>query len=326
MVVRLHGLTLELRTDEGSIERAWKLLFDSELEPQADVTGSEAPVRVHARLADELPPMPPDTPHFADPAQGVTVFTIANGYLLYLGDEQRAAIHLDGGAGRLELVSRAGAEEHGRFEDVITMALAPILRRRGIYLIHAFAAVRPQGPEALLLVGASGSGKTTTGLALRNAGWQMLANDVAFLEQRDGLVRALPSPGTVFVTKQTLALLPELVAHQLPLRAQEAGHKLPLSRAGLLAQGGSARSTSISAIYFPRVTTHAETAVTPVPRAVGLARLLSASMDQWDRPTWTAHLALLAALAKQVRFFDLALGRDLDRVTAAINADMLAHA
>jgi serine kinase of HPr protein (carbohydrate metabolism regulator) len=61
-----------------------------------------------------------------------------------------------------------GVLRNGRFEDVTFTSLAPLLRRHGYYLLHAFAAVK-EG-HAILLVGPSGSGKTTTGLHLLEAG------------------------------------------------------------------------------------------------------------------------------------------------------------
>ena len=107
------------------------------------------------------------------------VYGYGAGFRIYLGGAHYAAV--TPATGRVFSVSLAEDVGDGRFEDLTTMALAPVLRRRGIYLIHAFSAAA--NGQALLLCGASGSGKTTTGLALCAAGMQLLANDIAALRR-----------------------------------------------------------------------------------------------------------------------------------------------
>ena len=74
------------------------------------------------------------------------------------------------------------------FEDLTTLALAPLLRRLGLFMIHAFTAAL--SGKAVMFVGPSGSGKTSCGLALASAGWQILANDVALMQESGGPSRA----------------------------------------------------------------------------------------------------------------------------------------
>ncbi|MBK9054231.1 MAG: hypothetical protein IPL78_25960 [Chloroflexi bacterium] len=65
-----------------------------------------------------------------------------------------------------------GLLDSGRFEDLFWVAVAPWLRQRGLFLVHGFAAASPDEQQTILLVGRSGSGKTTTGLALLQTGWR----------------------------------------------------------------------------------------------------------------------------------------------------------
>ena len=62
----------------------------------------------------------------------------------------------------------------------------------GLVLIHAAAVVRDG--DALLLVGASGAGKTSLTLALLDAGWALGSDDVAPLDPSTGLVQPFPKP------------------------------------------------------------------------------------------------------------------------------------
>jgi hypothetical protein len=61
----------------------------------------------------------------------------------------------------------AALETHGVFEDVVAIGLSPLLRRRGMFLIHAFAAAPTPYHAGVVLIGDIGAGKTTTGLAMR---------------------------------------------------------------------------------------------------------------------------------------------------------------
>ena len=96
-------------------------------------------------------------------------------------------------------------EAYGAFEDVLMIALAPLYRRRGWFPLHAFAALSPGG-QAALISGRMGVGKTTTGLALLQAGWKLLSNDSPLLALGDeGRVRVLAYPGRLSAFDDSLA-------------------------------------------------------------------------------------------------------------------------
>jgi hypothetical protein len=130
-------------------------------------------------------------------------------------------LHLDLSCGvTTGVITPNALATYGVFEDLIAIGLSPHFRRRGRFLIHAFAAVIPtpalprsqttrtgegvdspplsrssataEHPEGgalhgpgvgVLLVGDIGAGKTTTGLALLHAGWKLLSNDSPILTQ-----------------------------------------------------------------------------------------------------------------------------------------------
>lgn len=78
--------------------------------------------------------------------------------------------------------------------DVVPFLLGPgigtALRLRGVVCLHGAATVAPAG--AVVVAGASGAGKSTTVAALLRAGWGLLADDIAALDEAGGrfLVRA----------------------------------------------------------------------------------------------------------------------------------------
>ncbi|MEV4741601.1 hypothetical protein [Streptomyces sp. NPDC049555] len=67
----------------------------------------------------------------------------------------------------------------------------------GWSILHASAVVRDG--QTVLTLGDKGAGKTTVGLLLARAGWQLLANDRVFIRREDGHLRVLPWPSAAAI-------------------------------------------------------------------------------------------------------------------------------
>jgi hypothetical protein len=65
--------------------------------------------------------------------------------------------------------------------------LAALLYQRGLLAFHAAAAVPPDGEEsgAILIAGDSAAGKSTLLVALQQRGWQILADDLAAVDENE---------------------------------------------------------------------------------------------------------------------------------------------
>ena len=79
----------------------------------------------------------------------------------------------------------------------------------GRHLLHAACLARPAG-DALLIFAASGTGKTTTALALARNGYALVGDDAAVLEFRDGRPWVWGLPRPVNLHRRTAAMLPWL--------------------------------------------------------------------------------------------------------------------
>lgn len=303
MLIPLHNLIIHFHTNQLQIKQQTTVIFAGW--PQA-AASTPANLTLTLQLAETLPPLPTTLPTFTDGSDRILH--------VYQPNETEAWLHfLDGGVVHVPLNGDTMIEGvvtaellgiNGRLEDVLYTSLAPLLRRHGLFMVHAFAASK--NGRCVLLVGPSHSGKTTTGLNLLLHGWELLANDVVLLHQRDEGVYALPTPGTLGIRPKTFALLPELHEKLMAIN------------------GRWATPSQVTTLLFPqivakdRVTPFAETAVFPHHRAIALTQLMAESMDRWDMATLSPHLTLLQRLCQQAATYQLQLGSDQNTIPAVI--------
>jgi hypothetical protein len=193
---------------------------------------------------------------------------------------------------------------HGRFEDITFTSLAPLLRRAGYFLVHAFAAAKDG--QGVLSGGPSGSGKTTTGLSLLLDGGQLLANDVLLLQQRADGVYALPTPGAIGIRPPTLRLLPKLRELVGDLSGSGQIDVTP----SLFDWVQWAEPVRVTAVYFPQIESRPQSRLEPQNRAICLAQLMAESVDQWDKAMLLDHMAILQQISQQAAPYILHLGQD----------------
>lgn len=317
MIVDLHSLLLSLQSSSEPIRKQWRDLFDFETScPPVRSEYGEPDLVVEAELASTLPPSPSIPPSYIAVDPPLAVYPHPSGNIV-LRLSNKAQIQLDKAGDNLSSRARILIREHtlgkAGFEDITTLALAPLLRRHGLFMIHAFTATL--SGKAVMFVGPSGSGKTSCGLSLIGAGWQLLANDVALMQESD-VPLALLSPGTVHISPATFSLLP---GYQPLLAAypQESGSwKAAIPRLEFLANDPVVLSAPIKAVFFPEIHHGHQHKLEKVPRSVGLVRLMESSMDQWDQETWKKHIGFLERLCNEVTFHTLYLGHDMTLLPA----------
>ncbi len=316
MYLQLHDLTIELSSPDALVRAHWATMFAGWLRETAV---APAAIRLELRQQNALPPLPTTPCLFTDDQPATAVPAILT---VYDGADDTVHLHFhDAGLVTVPLRSPApdrplaahgvvipDSWENGRFEDVTFTSLAPLLRRHGYFLLHAFAAALDG--RAVLLVGASGSGKTTSGLRLLLDGWELLSNDVVLLQVRADGVYALAMPDMISIRPYTFQLLPELT-RRLPFALNQA----ITVNAHSLTNGRWATPARVTAVYFPQIGAQSASATAPLSRAVCLARLLEQSVDQWDTAVFSPHLALLQTLSQQAALYTLHLGRDLNRLS-----------
>ena len=252
-----------------------------------------------------------------EPPPGVPDFRQEN-LLDYYVDGEQVLVNLPR-YGRLELALAAGRtrgellpaalSSYGVLEDLLAISLAPHLRRRGMFLVHAFAAAH-RG-HALLLVGGVGAGKTTTGMALLDAGWQLLSNDSPLLNGRG---EVLSYPGVLAAYPDTLRRFATTTGFAAN---RPAGEKVLLA-AEEVWPGVWAERAPIGAICFPQIEP-AGHRLESLSAPETLRRLLPHAVEQWDRPAIAPHLAALRALVERAPGYLLHLGPEVAALPALLD-------
>jgi hypothetical protein len=189
------------------------------------------------------------------------------------------------------------------------MALVQMLARRGLFSIHACAAVRNNG--AVVAAAGPGSGKSTLALALAKAGASVLADDRVLVRAGGAGVQCLAWRGPVNVTPESMALFPELAGVPLP-RGTFQG-KLAVSPWQTY-HTPLVESAQPRVLLFPHLTGQADSRLDPLPRGEALAELAPCSLFWVHRDVLAQHLAVLRDLVAGSACYRLGLGRDLAEV------------
>lgn len=141
------------------------------------------------------------------------------------------------------------------------------LRARGLYQLHASAAVDPQG-IAWLFAGPSGVGKSTLAYALARKGWQILGDDGVVLEPK-------PNGATLHAWREPLQVSSWLESEFPELRARRHLESANDPRKRIPMPANTARHAPLGAIVFPRRS--ATDALTPMSQTLALAELIMQS-------------------------------------------------
>ena len=296
------ALALEVERDLLPLIESW---LPQELSDCLPVTTKSARIALRAGAPGRL-------------GQGVGRPTFALGSVTGWVDEAKQTVLLHGTAAGCTGVVRLGerraelrapaAERDGTAADLcsmLTLASALLLGRSGRALVHAAAAVAPDG-GAWLLVGDARSGKSTSCASLVTLGWDYLSDDQLVLSGSEG---SLVAEGWL-----------------RPFHLDEGwanGRATGLRRTtlpGSLGPGRWRRTARVAGLLLPQVEPGQPTHLTPLSPAEALAGLVRQS--PWllaDRVAATSVLGILRGAAGHPAY-RLHLGLDAYRERERLGA------
>ena len=192
-------------------------------------------------------------------------------------------------------------------EYLFHLALIELLRRRGLYTIHA-TALEHNG-RAILIPGNSGRGKTTSFISLLRSGYRYLSDDHPLLQDSGAHVEVLPFPIKINVTDATVQFFPELksaseqVLHPgVPKRFFYAEDLYPT------AVGDRCQP---ALVLFPHVVDSPQSHLELLPKSRALESLLPQALLVYDQEVARQEFKVLAKLVQQVDCYRLHFGRDI---------------
>ncbi|MEO7839359.1 MAG: hypothetical protein ABIU06_08420 [Anaerolineales bacterium] len=292
----MHGLHLHGMTNDTTIKARWSEAFAS----LAGASGSPD-LTIRLDLTDHVPPVPVQK---ADFTQGDLLRYYLDGHCVTAHFPRYGHLILDLEAGTTEgAIIQTALDQYGVFEDLLAISLSPHFRRRGLFLIHAFAATYNR--QGILLVGGIGAGKTTTGMSLLNAGWRLLSNDSPILNesgevlQYPGLLAGYPDTFMRFETTRGLVS-----------PAWDPAQKICVPPTQFWPEVWQ-ESAPVQAILFPRIEGRTGHALEALSAPDALLRLLPNAVEQWDRAMIPQHLLVLRKLVEHAPAYLLHLGPEV---------------
>lgn len=309
MRIQLCDIFIELKTDIPKVMADWKAIFVSH-QPHSDHS-QEPAIKIEACPLENAP--------LNDPKQPTTQFKSENGtYSLSTTILGKSKLTLASGAIiclpnlhqpydksrpiKSELYISPKLFNYGQVEDVTFTLLAPIMRRFGIYIVHAFGVTHPSQAKAVLIIGRSGQGKTTTGLSLIEEGWHYLGNDAIFLSQNsEGKIVAWFSPGQINLHPNSLPFLDTSGYLSKNIELDLDG-KYHFSSQKLISKKQIPSEVTLQ--LFPKIVNQAgDCQIEALPASIALSQTMEQSVDHWDIITIEDHFSFLEQLATQTKNF-----------------------
>jgi hypothetical protein len=209
----------------------------------------------------------------------------------------------------------------------LTTILCDGLMEAGHCVVHAACLEKEteRGRRSVLIVARSGTGKSTTSLAMTSGGWRLMGDDIAVLTQTPAGLRAWGFPRFCNVRRPTLALLPWLAEMPLVPTSVPDTFSLPLDRLGDRVTSGvptPAEPAAIICLERPNGHSHR---LAPLDRAAALMHVAEENVQPIEGAADAVAGRAFAAFAELVRIapaYALSAGPQLDRIGGWIDEQL----
>jgi len=303
----LDGLVIRVASRGADIETVLRQLLGG----YAVVPSGLPAMTVELDRTRVAPRLPARAPRFRFPP--LFAFALEDGTWHLVDDV--AELHIEPAAGRVRGAVRADASLRAlsQFAGLtLWVALLECLRARGRYSLHAAAMISPAG-EVALFPGAKQAGKSTISLALFDAGWSILTDDLVFFERApEGALTLFGFAKQFHIRPDLLARRPDLAAlvrHPAPFEPQD---KRWLALAERWPERTRRSAGAPTWILFPEIVSETHTRRIDLGARQALLALLGHSSFVFVHPDLAPdHLDLLRTLVDGAPSARLLCGRDV---------------
>ena len=196
-------------------------------------------------------------------------------------------------------------------EDIVAthfhMTLTILLKRRGLYTVHA-TALEKDG-RGILIPGYSGRGKTTTFVSLLRSGYRYLSDDHPLIRDNGTYVEALSFPMKIDVTEPTIQFFPEL--RNAPEGMLRRSLRKRYFYAEEMYQASVGARCKPAMILFPHVVDSPHSCLEPLPKGRALELLMPQGLLVYDQVVARREFQTLAKMVQQTDCYRLHFGRDV---------------
>lgn len=233
---------------------------------------------------------------------------VQDGDRLVTDFHDQGVLVIDGARGLVEgyFISPEAMHEDVR-ESFFHYALTELLKRRGLFTVHA-TALEYQG-HGVLIPGYSGQGKTTSFLSLLRSGFRYLSDDYPLLQDCGTHMELLPFPMKIDVTDRTIEFFqelrdaaPEILKQGVWKKSFQPEDVYPNSI------GTSCRPAMI---LFPHVVDIAHSCLEPLSKSRALEAVMPQALRVYDPEVARREFQALSKLVQQVDCYRLHFGRDV---------------
>ncbi|WP_173930929.1 hypothetical protein [Chelativorans sp. Marseille-P2723] len=221
-----------------------------------------------------------------------------------------------------ELIIAEGRLVHTR-GNMIALALEFALDSDGQQVVHCAGVSLPDSDRALLLCAPSGTGKTTTALALAEAGFPLAADDAMVLRIEDDDIRAWGLPRAMKVHRKTAEMLPFLAA-VMGSWNDNGEQAIPRARLeGVVSF--DRRNLRVTDIFLLNRSGSGRGRLRPIPRAEMLAALAADNIRRANTgltPLQSRRYAMLAKAVDKASAFELDLPHRITHLTNVLINEM----
>lgn len=288
--------------DEWSTLTVSRLFDGWNIQPLENTTSPpDANIRISSEIAP--PPIPIGLQTFKISDGAVCHTTAAGSYLDFnkslvsMGASNNVTVWIDDPEQLdTELLSR-----------ILSQAFSAAWRRCGLFEFHSGGVVPPHETEALLIAGASGTGKSTITAQLAASGWSYLSDDTLLLRGDESGVEAV-------ALRQFFALTPRTVATLPTIRPRRGTHEKERFAPQEFFSAPQLESARPAVVLFPVITGEPDSRLEKLAASETMSRLLRlCPWSCYDNVSAVNHLKVLGRLARKVEGFDILAGTDLLR-------------